>query len=134
VAVGRLEALQIFGNDYPTPDGTGIRDYIHVVDLAKGHVKAVEFMLSASTGCNVFNLGAGKGYSVLEVVAAFEQASGKAIPYRFAPRREGDLASYYANANRALVALGWKTEYDMQAMVEDTWRWQSNNPNGFNPS
>jgi UDP-glucose 4-epimerase len=134
VAVGRLDALQIFGNDYPTPDGTGIRDYIHVVDLAKGHVKAVEFMLSASTGCNVFNLGAGKGYSVLEVVAAFEQASGKVIPYRFAPRREGDLASYYANASLALVTLGWKTECDMQSMVEDTWRWQSNNPNGFNPS
>jgi len=132
VAVGRLDALQIFGNDYSTPDGTGIRDYIHVVDLAKGHVKAVEFMLSADLGCHVFNLGAGKGYSVLEVVAAFEQASGKKIPYHFAPRREGDLASYYADASRALTLLGWQTEYDLQEMVEDTWRWQSNNPNGFN--
>jgi UDP-glucose 4-epimerase len=104
------------------------------VDLAKGHVKAVEFMSSTSAGSHVFNLGAGKGYSVLEVVAAFEQASGKTIPYHFAPRREGDLAGYYADANRALIELDWKTEYDLHAMVEDTWRWQSNNPNGFNPS
>jgi UDP-glucose 4-epimerase len=134
VAVGRLDALQIFGNDYPTPDGTGIRDYIHVVDLAKGHVKSVEHMLSSSVGCSVFNLGAGKGYSVLEVVAAFEKASGKTIPYHFSPRREGDLAGYYANVNRALKELNWKTECGLQTMVEDTWRWQSNNPNGFNPS
>ncbi|MGS2717138.1 UDP-glucose 4-epimerase GalE [Eionea flava] len=131
VAVGRLEALQIFGNDYETPDGTGVRDYIHVVDLARGHVKALQAMVDGERGCQVFNLGAGKGYSVLDVVAAFEGACGKKIPYKFAPRREGDLASYYANPALVLAKLGWKTEYDLTAMVEDTWRWQSTNPQGF---
>lgn len=131
VAVGRLEKLQIFGNDYPTADGTGIRDYIHVVDLAKGHVKAVAHLLTASPACHVYNLGAGKGYSVLEAVAAFEKACGKPIPYQFAPRREGDLAEFYADASLAFAELGWKTERDLQAMVEDTWRWQSKNPNGY---
>lgn len=131
VAVGRLEKLQIFGNDYPTADGTGVRDYIHVVDLARGHVKAVDKLLEEETGCRVYNLGAGKGFSVLDVVTAFEKASGQAIPYTFSPRREGDLAEYYADANLALEELGWKTEYDLQTMVEDTWRWQSNNPNGY---
>lgn len=131
VAVGRLEQLQVFGDDYPTPDGTGIRDYIHVVDLARGHVKAVEHMLKADAGCRAYNLGAGQGYSVLDVVKAFEKACGKSIPYKIAPRREGDLAEYYADASLALKELGWKTQYDLQAMVEDTWRWQSDNPNGY---
>ncbi len=131
VAVGRLEQLQVFGNDYATPDGTGIRDYIHVVDLARGHVKAVEHMVKSEPACRAYNLGAGKGYSVLEVVAAFEKACGKTIPYRCVPRRAGDLAEYYADADLALKELGWKTEYDLQAMVEDTWRWQSANPNGY---
>ena len=131
VAVGRLETLQIFGDDYDTLDGTGVRDYIHVVDLARGHVKALQAMFEAGVGCRVFNLGAGKGYSVLEVVAAFEKICGNTISYRFAPRREGDLASYYADAALALDVLGWQTEYDLQTMVEDTWRWQSKNPNGY---
>ena len=131
VAVGRLAQLQIFGDDYPTPDGTGIRDYIHVVDLARGHVKAVEHMLTTEPGCRAYNLGAGQGYSVLDVVKAFEQACGKPIAYTIAPRREGDLAEYFADASLALEELGWKTEYDLQAMVEDTWRWQSNNPQGY---
>jgi UDP-glucose 4-epimerase len=131
VAVGRLAMLQVFGNDYDTVDGTGVRDYIHVVDLARGHVKAVANMRKQDAACRVYNLGAGKGYSVLEVVAAFEKASGKKIPYTFAPRREGDLAEYYADASLALKELAWETEYDLQQMVEDTWRWQSNNPKGY---
>lgn len=131
VAVGRLEQLQIFGGDYPTIDGTGVRDYIHVVDLARGHVKAVANMLNSDTSYNVYNLGAGKGYSVLEVVSAFEQACGKPIAYQIAPRREGDLAEYYADASLALSQLGWQTQYDLKTMVEDTWRWQSQNPNGY---
>lgn len=131
VAVGRLAKLQVFGDDYDTVDGTGVRDYIHVVDLARGHVKAVDSMLKKGAGCRVYNLGAGKGYSVLEVLAAFEAACGRPIPYQFVPRREGDLAEYYADANLALQELGWQTEYDLRAMVEDTWRWQSANPNGY---
>lgn len=131
VAVGRLPYLQIFGDDYPTHDGTGIRDYIHVTDLAKGHVKALDRMVSDDSGCRVYNLGAGKGYSVKQVVSAFEQACLKSIPCRIVPRREGDLAEYYANPSLALEELGWKTEYDLQRMVEDTWRWQSNNPKGY---
>lgn len=131
VAVGRLEQLQIFGDDYPTVDGTGVRDYIHVVDLARGHVKAVEYMLRNVSGCRVFNLGAGKGYSVLEVVAAFEKACGAPIPYKIVPRREGDLAEYYADARLALDMLSWQTKYDLQTMVEDTWRWQAQNPQGY---
>lgn len=131
VAVGRLEKLQVFGNDYETRDGTGVRDYIHVVDLARGHVKAVDHMLKSEAGCRAYNLGAGKGYSVLEVVAAFEKACGNTVPYQFSPRREGDLAEYYADANLALKELGWKTELDIERMVEDTWRWQSGNPNGY---
>jgi UDP-glucose 4-epimerase len=131
VAVGRLAKLQIFGDDYPTVDGTGVRDYIHVVDLARGHVKAVDNLLKTDVGCRVYNLGAGKGYSVLEVLAAFEQACGKPIAYQFVPRREGDLAEYYADAHLALKELGWETECTLQQMVEDTWRWQSANPNGY---
>lgn len=131
VAVGKLKELQIFGDDYPTIDGTGVRDYIHVVDLARGHVKALQKMLNSSKGCYVYNLGAGKGSSVLEVIAAFENASDKKIPYKIAPRREGDLAEYYADASLALKELGWKTELDLDAMVKDTWHWQSSNPNGY---
>jgi UDP-glucose 4-epimerase len=131
VAVGKLERLNIFGDDYPTVDGTGVRDYIHVVDLARGHVKALQKMLAGDLGCSVYNLGAGKGYSVLEVVKAFEKASQKEIPYTIAPRREGDLAEYYADASLALNELEWQTELDINAMVADTWKWQSNNPNGY---
>ena len=107
-----VKQLQVFGDDYPNTDGTGVRDYIHVVDLARGHVKAVEKMQVSEPGCQVYNLGAGKGYSVLEVVQAFEQACGKQIPYHIAPRREGDLAEYYADASLALAELGWQTEHD----------------------
>ncbi|MEM7208983.1 MAG: UDP-glucose 4-epimerase GalE [Pseudomonadota bacterium] len=131
VAVGKLPQLQVYGDDYPTVDGTGVRDYIHVVDLARGHVRALQTMDDISTGCRVYNLGGGKGSSVFEVIKAFEKASGKNIPYKVAPRREGDLAEYYANAELALKELNWKTEYDLDTMVADTWRWQSNNPDGF---
>jgi len=131
VAVGKLKELQIFGDDYPTIDGTGVRDYIHVVDLARGHVKALQKMLNSDKGCCAYNLGAGKGSSVLEVITAFENASDQKIPYKIAPRREGDLAEYYADASLALKELGWKTELDLKAMVKDTWHWQSSNPNGY---
>ena len=138
VAVGRLACLRIFGNDYPTMDGTGVRDYIHVVDLAQGHVKALQKMLSADRAvnaaqseCRTYNLGAGKGYSVLEVITAFERACGQPIAYEFVPRREGDLAEYFADASLALKELGWKTELGIEAMVEDTGRWQSMTPNGY---
>jgi UDP-glucose 4-epimerase len=131
VAVGKLPQLRIFGDDYPTVDGTGVRDYIHVLDLARGHVKALQAMFSSEAGCKIYNLGAGKGYSVLQVIAAFEKASGKKIPYAVAPRRDGDLAEYYADPSLALRDLGWKTELDIDAMVADTWRWQSANPNGY---
>jgi len=131
VAVGKLKELQVFGDDYPTIDGTGVRDYIHVVDLARGHVKALQKMLKSAHGCYTYNLGAGKGSSVLEVIAEFEKISGKQIPYKIAPRREGDLAEYYADASLALKELGWKTELDLESMVRHTWHWQSNNPNGY---
>ncbi|MFT6791332.1 MAG: UDP-glucose 4-epimerase [Cellvibrionaceae bacterium] len=131
VAVGKLPELSVFGDDYPTVDGTGVRDYIHVVDLAKGHVKALQKLLKADPDCHVYNLGGGKGSSVLEVIEAFEKASGKQVPYRVMPRREGDLAEYYADASLALRELNWKTELDLDTMVEDTWRWQSKNPNGY---
>ena len=130
VAVGKLPHLNVFGNDYDTPDGTGVRDYIHVVDLARGHVCAVKSILD-SDGCDIINLGTGRGYSVLEVVAAFEKKSGVKIPYVICPRREGDLASCYADPSKALEKLGWKAQYDMDDMCEDTWRWQRLNPNGF---
>lgn len=131
VAVGKLKQLQIFGDDYPTVDGTGVRDYIHVVDLARGHVCAVQAMFKSEAGCKIYNLGAGKGTSVLEIVKAFEKASGKTVPYHIAPRREGDLAEYYADASLALKELDWQTERDINTMVADTWRWQSGNPNGY---
>jgi UDP-glucose 4-epimerase len=130
VAAGRLAELGVFGDDYPTPDGTGIRDYIHVMDLAVGHVKALE-KLSDHPGAVPINLGAGIGYSVMEVIAAFEQATGIAIPYRVLPRRPGDLAISYADPTRARELLGWTTERSLVEMCADAWRWQSQNPLGY---
>lgn len=130
VAVGRLPELQVFGDDYDTVDGTGVRDYIHVVDLAIGHVKALE-KIDVIEGCTPINLGTGNGTSVLEIVTAFREISGKDIPYAIKPRRAGDLATVFANADVANNLLAWHAERAMPEMIEDTWRWQSNNPNGF---
>ena len=130
VAIGKLECLNVCGNDYPTPDGTGVRDYIHVVDLAIGHIKALDRLLKVD-GCEVYNLGTGKGYSVLDVVKAFEKASGLKINYRIAPRRAGDVACCYADATKAKEVLGWQAKYDIDDMCADSWRWQSQNPNGL---
>ena len=130
VAVQRLPELKVFGNDYPTPDGTGVRDYIHVVDLARGHLAALR-CLSARGGVKVYNLGTGRGYSVLEIVKAFEQASGRKIPYSVVGRREGDIATCYADPSSANRELGWKAEYGIDVMCSDTWRWQSGNPEGY---
>jgi UDP-glucose 4-epimerase len=130
VAVGRRPYLRVFGADYPTPDGTGIRDYIHVVDLACGHLKALEH-LSGSPGLVIYNLGTNRGYSVLELVAAFEKASGRKVPYQIVERRPGDVAVSYADASKANRELGWKTERGIEDMCTDAWRWQKNNPNGF---
>ena len=130
VAIGRLPQLQVFGGDYPTPDGTGVRDYIHVVDLALGHVRAVE-RLMAGHGVLTLNLGTGQGYSVLDVVRAFEQASGRPVPYRIAPRRAGDIAQCYADPARAAAELGWRAQHGLREMCEDAWRWQSDNPQGY---
>ncbi|MBR2953824.1 MAG: UDP-glucose 4-epimerase GalE [Clostridia bacterium] len=131
VAIGKLPYLNVFGDDYDTHDGTGVRDYIHVVDLALGHVKAVEKILKDEPKVNVYNLGTGNGYSVLDIVKAFEQASGQKIEYKIAPRRPGDLDVCYSDATKAFNELGWKAERDLLEMCEDSWRWQSNNPNGF---
>lgn len=130
VAIGKREALNVWGNDYDTPDGTGVRDYIHVVDLALGHVKAVE-KVEKGSGLFIYNLGTGKGYSVLDVVKAFEKASGVTIPYVIGPRRDGDLATCYSDPAKAYKELGWKAERDIEEMCEDSWRWQSQNPNGY---
>ena len=130
VAIGKLECLNVCGNDYPTPDGTGVRDYIHVVDLALGHIKALDRLLKVK-GCEVYNLGTGKGYSVFDVVKAFEKASGIKINYRIAPRRAGDVACCYADATKAKEVLGWQAQYDIDDMCADSWRWQSQNPNGL---
>lgn len=130
VAVGRREHLNVFGNDYKTPDGTGVRDYIHIVDLAKGHIAALN-KLQTSSSCKVYNLGTGVGYSVLQMVVAMEKASGKKIPYKIAPRREGDIATCYADPTLAKEDLGWKAEFGLDRMCEDLWRWQSLNPTGF---
>ena len=130
VAVGRLAQLQVFGDDYPTSDGTGVRDYIHVVDLAQGHVKALE-KLKDIAGCVPINLGTGNGTSVLEIVNTFKDISGQDIPYHIAPRRAGDIATVYANASVANNLLNWHAERDLATMIADTWRWQSQNPNGF---
>ncbi len=130
VAVGKLEKLHVFGNDYNTVDGTGVRDYIHVVDLADGHVKAVDWALK-NNGCEEINLGTGNGTSVLELRAAFVKASEVDIPYVIDPRRPGDPDEVYANASKALELLGWKAERNIDEMCEDSWRWQNNNPNGY---
>lgn len=130
VAVGKLEKLNVFGNDYATPDGTGVRDYIHVVDLAKGHIKALEKIIN-SPGLVTYNLGTGKGYSVLEMLKAFENATGKTIPYEVVCRRPGDIAECFADPALALSELGWKAELALEDMAKDSWRWQSNNPNGY---
>ena len=130
VAIGRREKLSIFGNDYDTPDGTGGRDYIHVVDLAKGHVAAVTFA-TENTGCEVFNLGTGTGYSVLDMVKAFEEANGVRIPYRIAGRRPGDLPVCYADPAKSAEMLGWKAEKNLRDMCRDSWNWQSRNPMGY---
>ena len=131
VAVGKLEKLGVFGNDYDTPDGTGVRDYIHVVDLAVGHVKAINYILT-NPGLDVINLGTGTGYSVLDMAKAFGRACGKEIPYEIKPRREGDIAMCYADPAKAYKVLGWKAERGLEEMCEDTWRWQSQNPQGYN--
>ena len=130
VAVGRLSELPVFGNDYPTQDGTGIRDYIHVMDLANGHLKALE-KLSSNPGTVTYNLGTGRGYSVLEVVSSFEQTSEKKIPYKIMGRRPGDAAICYADSSKAERELNWSAKMDLNEMCADVWRWQSNNPNGY---
>ncbi|BEP48276.1 MULTISPECIES: UDP-glucose 4-epimerase GalE [Variovorax] len=130
VAIGRMRAVQVFGNDYPTPDGTGVRDYIHVVDLAMGHLCALR-VLERQAGLGIWNLGTGRGYSVLEVIQAFERASGRATAYEIAPRREGDVAQCWADPSKALRDLGWKAERGLAEMVADAWRWQQNNPSGY---
>ena len=130
VAIGKLKCVGVFGNDYDTPDGTGVRDYIHVVDLARGHVKALE-KFKENKGVLIYNLGTGHGYSVLQVSAAFSKACGKEIPYEIKPRRAGDIATCYSDASKAERELGWKAENGIKEMCADSWRWQSNNPNGY---
>ena len=131
VAVGKLAKVNVFGNDYTTPDGTGVRDYIHVVDLAKGHVAALK-KLATKPGLFICNLGTGKGYSVLDVISAYEKACGKTLPYEICPRRAGDIATVYADPAKAKEELGWQAENGIEEMCADSWRWQSNNPNGYN--
>ena len=130
VAVGKREELGVFGNDYDTPDGTGVRDYIHVVDLALGHVKALK-KIEEKAGLKIYNLGTGTGYSVLDVVKNFEAATGVKIAYSIKPRRAGDVAVCYSDASKAERELGWKAQYGIREMCEDSWRWQKNNPNGY---
>ena len=130
VAVGTLPYLNVFGNDYPTPDGTGVRDYIHVTDLATGHMAALDYAAS-HTGVEVFNLGTGTGYSVLDMVHAFSRACGRDIPYRIAPRRSGDIAACYADVTKAKKILGWRAKLDIDDMCRSAWNWQSHNPNGY---
>lgn len=130
VAVGRRPSLAVFGNDYPTADGTGVRDYIHVVDLADGHIAAMRTLMN-KPGVHVYNLGSGTGHSVLEVVAAFSKACGRPLSYHFAPRRPGDIAAYWADPQKAADELGWRTTRTLEQMAEDTWRWQSANPEGY---
>jgi len=133
VAVGLRPALSVFGNDYPTPDGTGVRDYIHVMDLADGHLAALRYLQGELTGrnCLMANLGTGQGISVLQMVQAFEQYTGQKVPYQVAPRRAGDLASYYADPSLANRVLGWKAQRGLKEMCEDSWRWQHRNPMGY---
>ena len=130
VAVGKLQCLGVFGDDYPTHDGTGVRDYIHVVDLAKGHVKALK-KLAPGSGVSIYNLGTGNGYSVLDVLHAYEKACGKTLPYEIKPRRAGDIATCYCDASKARDELGWVAEKGIEDMCADSWRWQSENPDGY---
>ncbi len=130
VAVGKLASLNIFGDDYPTPDGTAIRDYLHVMDLAYGHLKALQY-LSGKTGNFIWNLGTGQGQSVKQIVQAFEQGTGIRIPSIIAPRRDGDIAAFWANADKAKDELGWQAQHSLEIMIKDLWNWQSKNPNGF---
>ncbi len=134
VAIGKLTQLSVFGDDYPTRDGTGIRDYIHVVDLVQGHIKAIAALNGAHFAegeCKAYNLGAGRGYSVLEIIDAFQRVTGKTIPYQMSPRRAGDLAECFANPALALAELNWQVEKDLDDMVNDTWNWQTKNPQGY---
>jgi UDP-glucose 4-epimerase len=133
VAVGKLPELTVFGNDYPTDDGTGVRDYIHVVDLAEGHLSALDAM-DTRTGAHVWNLGTGQGYSVLDMVRAFEAASGRPVPYSIAPRRPGDISTCYADPTKAARELGWNAKRGLPEMMRDAWRWQQMNPNGYRQS
>ncbi len=130
VATGKLAELSVFGSDYPTADGTGVRDYIHVVDLANGHLKAMDAKQN-QPGVHIYNLGTGNGYSVLDIVKAFEAASGVLIPYRLAPRRSGDIATCYADPAKTAAEIGWCAEHNLFDMMQDAWRWQSQNPNGY---
>ena len=130
VAIGKLKCLGVFGDDYDTPDGTGVRDYIHVVDLAAGHVKAIN-KIKENPGVKIYNLGTGKGYSVLDVVKAFSKACGHDVPYEIKPRRAGDITTCYSDASLAKKELGWEAKYDIDEMCEDSWRWQTMNPNGY---
>ena len=129
VASGKLQKIGVFGNDYPTPDGTGVRDYIHVVDLARGHVAAIAKL--REPGVHIYNLGTGNGYSVLDMIHAFEKACGKKLPYEIKPRRAGDVPACYASSIKAEEELGWKAQYDLEDMCRDQWNWQKNNPNGY---
>lgn len=131
VAIGKLSQLGVFGNDYDTVDGTGVRDYIHVVDLAIGHVAALQALSKVGIGCRAYNLGTGNGYSVLQMVKAFEEASGRKVPYKILARREGDIASCYAKAHKAKTDLGWEAKFGLERMMQDAWRWQEKNPNGY---
>ena len=130
VAIGKRDALGVFGNDYPTHDGTGVRDYIHVMDLAAGHVKALQ-RLATGSGVSIYNLGTGTGYSVLDVLHAYEKACGHTLPYRICDRRSGDIATCYCDASKARDELGWTAERTIQEMCADSWRWQTQNPNGY---
>ena len=130
VALGKLEKVNVFGNDYDTPDGTGVRDYIHVVDLAKGHVKSIE-KIETNPGLKIYNLGTGNGYSVLEIIEAFKKATGRDVPYVITDRRPGDIDACYADPSLALKELGWKAEYDLEKMCKDLWNWQVKNPDGY---
>ena len=130
VAVGKLPHMNVFGDDYPTHDGTGVRDYIHVVDLASGHIKALD-VVDNKEGCQIYNLGTGKGYSVLDVIKTFEKISGKKIPYKIIERREGDIAECYADPSLSKKVLNWEAEFGMDEMIRDHWNWQVNNPNGY---
>jgi UDP-glucose 4-epimerase len=132
VAVGKLVELSVFGGDYDTSDGTGVRDYIHVMDLAEGHIRALDYLLQKDNpDCHVWNLGTGNGYSVLDMVHAFEKASGRNIPYKIVDRRPGDIAECWADPSKAATELNWKATRNLEAMMEDAWRWQSENPEGY---